>query len=73
MRAPGNTLSSDALIEAGWPGENIRVDAALNRLRVALTALRKLGLRDVIKTGDEGHMLDPGVGVIYPYNGDVPR
>lgn len=32
------------LIAQGWPGEVIRPDAARNRLRVALTRLRRTGL-----------------------------
>jgi hypothetical protein len=48
---------------AGWPGERIGADAAANRVRVALTTLRKLGLRDVIKTGQGGYLLDPAMAV----------
>ncbi len=37
-------LRASELIERGWPGEQMREDAASNRLYVALSELRKLGL-----------------------------
>jgi hypothetical protein len=37
--------------------------AARNRLRVALTTLRNLGLRAALITREGGHLLDPNVVV----------
>ncbi len=62
--APGQPLALDDLVRAGWPGERIGADAAANRVRVALTTLRKLGLREVIKTGQGGYLLDPATAVV---------
>jgi predicted ATPase/predicted negative regulator of RcsB-dependent stress response len=62
--APGEAVQVDDLIRAGWPGEKIRAEAALNRLYVALTTLRKLGLRDLLVTADGGYLLDPAVPVL---------
>lgn len=62
--APGQPLPLDDLVRAGWPGERIGADAAANRVRVALTTLRKLGLREVIKTGQGGYLLDPATAVV---------
>ncbi|MDI1481333.1 tetratricopeptide repeat protein [Polyangium sp. y55x31] len=64
--APGQTLPLDEIIRAGWPGERIGVDAAANRVRVALATLRKLGLREVLMTGQGGYLLDPATAVYLP-------
>jgi tetratricopeptide (TPR) repeat protein len=56
---PGTTLSVDDLFEAGWPGEQALPDAAASRVYVAVSTLRKLGLRDVLTREDEGYLLDP--------------
>jgi predicted ATPase len=57
--APGEALGVYALAEAGWPGERIAAVPVANRVRVALTALRKLGLRDLLVSRDDGYLLDP--------------
>jgi predicted ATPase len=58
---PGEAVAVDEILAAGWPGEKIQAEAALNRLHVALATLRKLGLREVLITADGGYMLDPAV------------
>ncbi len=63
IAAPGEAVSLAALVEAGWPGEKIRSDAAVNRVHVALSTLRRLGLRDVIVSGEHGYMVDPTLPV----------
>lgn len=57
--APGKALSWEALLAAGWPGENPAILAAKNRVYVAVAQLRTLGLRDVLLRDDAGYMLDP--------------
>lgn len=63
VTAPGDTLGFDELLAAGWPDERIAQAAALNRLHVALTTLRKLGLRDLLRSGERGYLFDPAVPV----------
>lgn len=58
---PGAPLDVPQLIEAGWPGEKVLAEAAPNRVKVALSTLRKLGLRPWILRGDGGWFLDPSV------------
>lgn len=53
---PGVALSPDALVAAGWPGERMLPEAASTRVRTAISALRKLGLRDIIQTRDDGYV-----------------
>ncbi len=61
---PGALLAWDALLEAGWPGERVRAEAGAHRVRVAISTLRKLGLKDVLRTGEDGYVLDPEVAAI---------
>lgn len=61
LAAPGVAASFDELIAAGWPGERVLTLAAQNRLRVAVTTLRNMGLRHVLVFRDGGHLLDPEV------------
>jgi len=62
--APGEPLSMNEIVRAGWPGERMSPGAAANRVRVALATLRRLGLHDVIVTGTGGYLLDPAIAVV---------
>ncbi|MFO0618804.1 MAG: NACHT domain-containing protein [Polyangiaceae bacterium] len=62
-RGRGETLDVASLTSSGWPNERILVEAASTRVRVAIATLRKLGLRDVLLTRDDGYLLDPEVVV----------
>jgi hypothetical protein len=64
LKAPGETLSSDALFEAGWPGERVLVQAAAGRVYVALATLRRLGLRGSLLSRDGGYLLDPRIQLL---------
>ena len=57
----GDPLDAASLLEAGWPGERIIPEAGIHRVRVAVSTLRKFGLRDVLKTRGSAYLLDPGV------------
>jgi len=58
---PGQPLNAAAIRGAGWPGEHLIEDAASGRVRDAVWQLRKLGLRPVLHTVDEGYLLDPDI------------
>ncbi len=60
---PGVPLSADTLFERGWPAQTILPEAASKRLRVAISTLRKMGLRPVLLTRDNGYLFDPEVRV----------
>ncbi|MBN8616515.1 MAG: tetratricopeptide repeat protein [Deltaproteobacteria bacterium] len=64
LAQPGVAASFDELIAAGWPGERVLPLAAQNRLRVAMTTLRNMGLRQVLVFRDGGHLLDPDVPAV---------
>lgn len=57
----GNTYAWDDLFEQGWPGERATPESARQRVYVALSSLRKLGLADVLLTEEDGYLLAPGV------------
>ncbi|MFK7986866.1 MAG: AAA family ATPase [Sandaracinaceae bacterium] len=59
--APGESVSPDALIDAGWPGERMSPQSAAKRLKVGLSTLRKLGLRPLLQRHDGGYRFDPEV------------
>ncbi len=56
-------MDADALFARGWPGQRIRPDSASTRVRVAIATLRKMGLREVLLTREEGYVFDPNVVV----------
>ena len=60
---PGAGLSLDELLAAGWPGQKVVPTAAANRVYVALSALRKMGLRGHLLSRDGGYLIDPALPV----------
>jgi predicted ATPase len=57
LSRPGAALPWDALLEVGWPGEKMRADAGAHRVRVAISTLRKMGLKDLLATDERGYRL----------------
>ncbi|MBL8740481.1 MAG: tetratricopeptide repeat protein, partial [Myxococcales bacterium] len=53
LAAPDRALSQASLLEAGWPGEKVGVQAGGLRVYNALSTLRKLGLRQVLLSRDD--------------------
>ncbi|MEJ7729473.1 MAG: hypothetical protein WKG00_09670 [Polyangiaceae bacterium] len=58
---PGRALTVPELVEHGWPGEKVQAEAGADRVYMALSTLRKMGLRAVIVSRDDGYLLDPRV------------
>lgn len=61
--APGVPLTTEQLVDAGWPGERILPDAARTRLYTAIRSLRRMGLEPVLWSRDGGYLLDPTLRV----------
>ena len=59
LSRPGSALSVDDLLEAGWPGERVVPHAGAARVYVAISTLRKMGLRTFLVSRDDGYLLDP--------------
>ncbi len=55
----GASLTVDALFDAGWPNERALPAAAASRVYVAISTLRKMGLKDLLIRDDAGYRLDP--------------
>jgi len=62
-REPGAALTVTALLDAGWPGERMRHESGASRVYVAVSTLRRMGLRDAIERFDDGYRVRPGVAV----------
>lgn len=57
--SPGAVLAVKEICEAGWPGERMVPEAGANRVYVALTQLRRMGMRDFIERCDGGYRFAP--------------
>jgi hypothetical protein len=60
---PGVAMSTLELVDAGWPGEKMKHEAATLRVYTTVRRLRALGLADALLTRDDGYLLDPVVAV----------
>jgi hypothetical protein len=61
---PGTMMEREALIARAWPGEHYAPQAHMNRLHVALSTLRSLGLRGLLERSERGYRLDPRVELL---------
>ena len=61
---PGRFLEPAELAEAAWPGEHMLPASRKNRLHVALSTLRNLGLRPVLESNARGYRIDPHVRTV---------
>lgn len=63
-RQPGVAMSTLDLVEAGWPGEKMKHEAATLRVYTTIRRLRLLGLEGALITRDDGYLLDQDVRVV---------
>jgi hypothetical protein len=61
LAAPGSALAWTILCESGWPGARLPAEAAFGRVRTLIYELRKLGLEGIIRTRDDGYLLEPSL------------
>lgn len=54
----------DAVVAAGWPGEDLESQSAANRVYSTIRMLRNMGLQDVIVTDEGGYRLAEDVLVL---------
>jgi len=62
--APGVAVTLEEVFAAGWPGQRVHPEACASRVYVALSMLRRLGLRGVLIRRDDGYLLDPGIACV---------
>lgn len=58
VASPGVALAVDSVLDAGWPGERVSAEAGAARVYNAIQRLRRLGLEGVLRTRDDGYLLD---------------
>ena len=63
VQHPGEALNADALFAVGWPGERIEPRSARNRLKVAMSTLRKMGFGATLVGDREGYRLKRDIPV----------
>src|SRR5262249_47423946 len=68
---PGHALSVEALLCGGWPGEVVLPEAGASRVYVAISTLRRMGLRDLLQRVDAGYRIDPDASVVAQADDDV--
>ena len=56
---PGEAMTLEELIEAGWPDEAMTYESGIRRVYSAIRNLRRLGLEEVVVTAENGYMLSP--------------
>ena len=64
LARPGQKLSHDQLLRAGWPNEQMQRSAGINRLGFAIHGLRKLGLDRFVTTEEGGYRVAATVRVV---------
>jgi hypothetical protein len=60
---PGRPIPGAELFAAGWPDQRISMASAKNRLKVAISTLRKMGFGASIVGDRAGYRIDPRVAV----------
>lgn len=60
----GEPVSVPKLLACGWPGESMSPRSGAARVYTALSTLRKLGLRDILRIKAGEHYLSPKVRVL---------
>lgn len=63
VERPGASIGRAELFDVGWPDQKISRKSMDNRLNVAVSSLRKVGL-GILERTENGYRLSPSVGVI---------
>lgn len=64
LEQAGVAVPVATLVQAAWPGEKMSDKTQKNRVHVALSTLRALGLRAVLRGDATGYWLDPEIEVM---------
>jgi tetratricopeptide (TPR) repeat protein len=63
LERPGRPIPAQELFAAGWPDQHIREASAKNRLKVAISTLRKMGFGPALIGDRSGYRVDPRLSV----------
>lgn len=61
---PGSASAVDDLFAVGWPGQKAMPRSAASRVYVAMSTLRGLGLRNVLRRQSDGYLIDPAIPIV---------
>jgi tetratricopeptide (TPR) repeat protein len=64
LEAPGVALAVQSLVERVWPGDKSDPLAMGHRIHTIVNDLRRLGLRDVLATREDGYLIEARVEVV---------
>lgn len=62
--SPGVSMTLEDLVEAGWPDEQMTYESGIRRVYSAIRNLRKLGLEEIVLTGENGYLIDPDLRIV---------
>ena len=62
---PNEVVSLTSIIRAGWPGEKLIPHSATTRAYVAISTLRRLGLKDALVSRDGGYLVLSSVPIVF--------
>jgi predicted ATPase len=65
-QAPDTEVATTELVDAGWPGERILAAAAVHRVHVAISTLRRLGLSRCLLRRRNGYAVVGAVRIVMP-------
>ena len=65
VEAPGEALSTQELVDIGWPDEVLVPESGARRIYMTISRMRDMGLEDVLETVDDGYQIDTGVRVVW--------
>ncbi|MEM1024072.1 MAG: hypothetical protein AAGD10_06075 [Myxococcota bacterium] len=63
LERPGRPIPASELFAAGWPDQRIMEASAKNRLKVAISTLRKMGFGSTLIGDRSGYRVDPRLNV----------
>jgi len=61
---PGAGVTSSELYDAGWPGASLADGSGINRVYVAVSTLRQLGLSEHLIRGRDGYLLNQALDIV---------
>jgi tetratricopeptide (TPR) repeat protein len=61
---PGVAMTTLELVDAAWPGEKMKHEAATLRVYTTIRRLRSLGLADALLTRDDGYLFEPDTAIV---------
>jgi hypothetical protein len=65
LASPDQALPLHDVVDAVWAGERMQPEAAAARVYTTVKYLRRMGLRDLLISREDGYLLEPTVRVVW--------